>query len=157
MQGHLNVLREMYFPDADFTSPLLRFSRRMFRRGGSYDPETGDIAVALGLWIEYGVDEVIDVVKHELIHAHVITEERSHGPTFLIEAARIGCNLFCPEFAVDRRRTSNKRFVYACPTCRYRVVRRRRAHLSCGTCNPVGYDEAFALVLAERIILHAST
>ena len=153
MQGHLNVLREMYFPDTKHPGPLLRFSPRMTRRGGSFNLDTRNIAIALALYNEYGIDEIIDTIKHELIHWARPDDEQPHGEEFERETERVGCNLLSPQFAEERHYTSNKRYTYACRTCRHRTIRKKRGELSCAKCHPQGYDEEFALVLAEKVIL----
>jgi len=112
------------------------------------------MVLALELYREQGPDAIIDVAKHELIHHYLgETEELPHGPIFLLEAERIGASLHCPQFAADRRRSSNKRYTYACPTCRTSTTTRRRATLSCGHCSPGHYDERFVMVLAQREVV----
>ena len=142
----------MYFPGTQ--APLVRFSRKLLTRGGYWDSETGDIVVALELYKEHGSSAIIDVIKHELIHSHIGTsEDQPHGPIFMTEVERIGASLHCEQFAVNRRRRSNKRYTYACPTCGGRTTTKRRATLSCGQCSISRYDEHFAMVLAQREVV----
>ena len=110
--------------------------------------------VALELYKEHGAEAIIDVVKHELIHSHIGTaEENPHGPIFMAELERIGARLHCKQFARHKRRHSNKRYTYACPTCGARTTTKRRSTLSCSQCNPIGYDKHFAMILAQREVL----
>ena len=142
----------MYFPGTE--APFVRFSRKLLTRGGYWDPETGDIVLALRLYLEHGPDAIIDVEKHELVHSHINEgEEQPHGPVFLAEAERIGVLLHCRQFASDRRRRSNKRYTYACPTCSLKTTTKRRATLSCGHCSQGQYDEQFVMVLTQREVV----
>ncbi len=146
------MLNEMYFPGT--VAPLVRFSRKLLTRGGYWDPETGSVVLALELYREQGPDAIIDVTKHELIHHYLgETEELPHGSMFLAESERVGASLHCSRFAVDRRRSSNKRYTYACPTCRMHTTTKRRATLSCGHCSPGRYDAQFVMVLTQREVV----
>lgn len=154
MQGHLNILRDMYFPNVDKPGPLLRYSRKLFRSGGYWSPIDGNIVMAIRLVKEHGIDEAIDLIKHELIHWAIgETEETPHGDRFLDEAKRIDAPLVCLPFGLHLRRKSRLRYRYACLTCGSHSTRKRRGDLSCSRCGPGGYDEVFALVLTEKVIL----
>ncbi len=150
-QGHLNLLRMMYYPDIEKPAPLVRFSRRLLKAGGYINGDLNRVTIAKGLYNEYGPEEVIEAMGHELIHwALGDIEERPHGPTFRAEAERLGVALVGPEHSLHKRRKSKKVYTYVCPQCGATEKSKRQSVPSCAVCYPEGYNPKHLMALSQR-------
>ncbi len=102
------------------------------------------------LYLQQFPDRLPQLLLHEMIHLLV----PGHGRAFRAQAVRCGVApadlrdfTYCRPFAPKRR--SHWRYVYRCPSCGRRFVKRRAGTWSCGHCAPV-YDPRFKLRLRQR-------
>ncbi len=102
------------------------------------------------LYLQQFPEKLPQLLLHEMIHLVV----PGHGRAFREQARRCGVAdtglrdfTYCRPFAPKRR--SRWRYVYQCPSCGRRTVKRRAGHWSCGHCSP-SYDPRFKLRLIER-------
>lgn len=102
------------------------------------------------LYLQQFPEKLPQLLLHEMIHLVV----PGHGRAFREEARRCGIPeegrrdfTYCRPFAP--RRPSRWRYVYQCPSCGRRFVRRRAGHWSCGHCS-TRYDPRFKLRLVEK-------
>jgi SprT-like protein len=129
----------MYF-SGRLPRPRIEISNRMTTAGAYYP---GQRLIKIGRkYHELFPDEVVDTLKHEMIHLIHL----KHGAAFKAEAARIGASVRAQSHP-DLRRPP--RYVYECPGCGLEYPRQKRIVLgSCGKCSPGGkYDRRFKLVL----------
>jgi predicted SprT family Zn-dependent metalloprotease len=103
------------------------------------------ITISALLTLLNDIDEVRDVILHEV--AHALTTDRGHGRLWKAKARMVGCR---PE----RCRPASvhyppARFVTTCPACGYQTTGYRRTRSSCGKCD-TKFNPAYLLVWTRR-------
>ena len=88
--------------------------------------------------------ELRATLLHEMLHLKL---RRGHDAVFKAEASRLGVPLYAPGPPLRRP----YRYVYACPACGLRVLRRRKGNWSCGRCSGGRYDPRFRLRLVAHL------
>jgi len=92
-------------------------------------------------------EEVIDTLKHEMIH--II--HHNHDRAFKKEAARVGASLRARSHPSLRK---PPKFVYVCPKCGIEYARQKRLVMaSCGKCSRGGFDIRCKLSLKKGAII----
>lgn len=117
----------------------IEYSARM-TSAGSYTPTQKLIRISRK-YHELFPDEVLDTLKHEMIHVL----HPSHNAAFKREAARIGASLRAKTHPMLRRAP---KFIYRCPGCGHNYPRQKRFRMaSCGDCSKGAYNPSFKLLL----------
>ncbi|HEY3316189.1 MAG TPA: SprT-like domain-containing protein [Bacillota bacterium] len=140
-------LNERYFDGR--LKARLELSSRMTATAGKCYYRRGVIRLSQ-LYLQQFPERLAQLLLHEMIHLVA----PGHGAAFKAQAKRCGVPpeglrdfTYCRPFAPKRR--SQWRYVYECPSCGRRFVKRRAGQWSCGRCSP-RYDPRFKLQLKER-------
>ncbi len=140
-------LNERYFNSR--LQARLELSSRMTATAGKCYYRRGVIRLSQ-LYLQQFPERLPQLLLHEMIHLVA----PGHGPAFKAEAGRCGVPAegmhdftYCRPFAPRRR--SGWRYIYECPSCGRRFVKRRAGTWSCGHCAP-RYDPRFRLRLRQR-------
>ena len=121
-------LNQAHF-DSELTRPEIVVSLRK-TYGGYYQPKQHRIVVSWQAHQEHGWAETLNTFRHEV--AHIV--HPNHSPEFWALALRLGAAQRYASAPLKPRAAG--RYVYECPTCRRRLVRRRRLRLSsCAACD----------------------
>lgn len=114
-------------------------SKRAMRRAGllKYEDETPkQIVLSWKLFSNKGWDAMAATIRHELIHAHLITtnQDGTHGEDFKTLAARLKTHVHCEKFVEPE-------WILRCMNCENEFPRYRRSKVvkqpekySCGDC-----------------------
>jgi predicted SprT family Zn-dependent metalloprotease len=130
----------LYF-DGRLSRIRIAYSNRM-TSAGSYTPSRKMILIGRK-YHELFPDEVIDTLKHEMIHVLHL----KHDAKFKQEAARVGASLRARSHPSLHK---PPRWVYFCPSCAREYPRQKRLRMaSCGVCSKRGYDGRFKLKLKK--------
>ncbi|KKI92193.1 hypothetical protein WQ54_10230 [Bacillus sp. SA1-12] len=115
------------------------FNKRLRTTGGRYLLRSHNIDVNPKYYQEYGLDEVIGIIKHELCHYHLHLEGRGykHGDKDFKELLKeVGAPRYCTPLKQEKKR--NSVFLqYKCKNCHQLYNRKRRVdttRLVCGRC-----------------------
>ncbi|WP_336037566.1 SprT-like domain-containing protein [Halobacterium yunchengense] len=114
-------------------------SKRAKRRAGAVkhrdaSPET--VSLTWAYFQEHGWTATADVVRHELVHVHLLEEhdDPTHGERFREWAGRLGTSLHCEPFA-------DPNYLVVCEDCGSELARYRKSALvkrpqdyRCGDC-----------------------
>ncbi|WP_409303968.1 SprT family protein [Peribacillus sp. SCS-155] len=117
-----------------------RFNPRLRTTGGRYLLSSHDIEINKKYLEEYGTEELIGIIKHELCHYHLHLEKRGYkhrDADFRRLLAEVGAPRFCTALPESEKRTSRKVLIYRCSGCGQTFTRRRRINTSryvCGKC-----------------------
>lgn len=116
-----------------------RFNRRLRTTGGRYLLRSHDIEMNPHLYEAFGMEELIGVIKHELVHYHMHIEGRGykHGDDdFKFWLNRVGGSRFCQSIP-EKRRTESYKYAYMCTNCMQSYKRKRQIDTKryvCGKC-----------------------
>lgn len=117
------------------------YSDRM-TSAGSYTPHRKIIRIGRK-YHELFPDEIVDTLKHEMIHILHL----GHDAGFKREAARVGASLRARSHPSLQK---PPRYVYVCKSCGREYPRQKRLRMaSCGVCSRGGYDDRFKLKLKK--------
>ncbi len=141
LQRLFDELNRLYFEGR--LHARVEWSTRMRVVAGSCDWQRGLIRLAWRYHQERP-EQLRATLLHEMLHLHL---RRGHDAVFKAAAARLGVPLHAP--GVPEREPY--RYVYACPACGRRILRRRRGTWSCGACSGGRYDARFQLRLLTRL------
>jgi predicted SprT family Zn-dependent metalloprotease len=126
---------------------------------------TGRITYGLGLieisqfhFRQYGIDDAVRTLEHEMLHLylHTLGKPSGHNTLFKELAGALDIRVF-HDNPYPRNQPPRHRHVYECPACGRMVFRRRlQGHrLACGECcrHLAGgeWDERFALKLISTV------
>jgi predicted SprT family Zn-dependent metalloprotease len=136
-------------------TPTFVINTRKSRTAGTADLTDWTLEISAPYHDHHGWNaELVDTVKHEVIHFYLFERQRPTGHTteFKAIAARIGCSVWAK--AMPRTRPQ---WVYTlqCPHCRVLTRSRRWCRTwACGNCcakyNNGRGDKRFALILVSR-------
>jgi predicted SprT family Zn-dependent metalloprotease len=122
-------LNRKYFQDS-LVPTKITYSRRMLA-AGLYIPQKREIRIGVKYHLIFP-DEIVDTLKHEMIHLVDLT----HGRKFRSIARRIGASIrgkSHPELRLPAK------YIYICPICGRNYPRRKRIRMaSCGICSKGG-------------------
>ncbi|MGM0807214.1 MAG: SprT family protein [Bacillota bacterium] len=116
-----------------------RFNRRLRTTGGRYLLRSHDIEMNPHLYEAFGMEELIGVIKHELVHYHMHIEGRGykHGDDdFKYWLHKVGGSRFCQPIP-EKRRTESYKYAYLCMDCMQSYKRKRQIDTKryvCGKC-----------------------
>ena len=130
--------------DGKLTRPEIVLSTRK-TYGGYYQPARHRIVLSWQAYREHGWEETLNTFRHEV--AHIV--HPNHARPFWLLAERLGCTRRHASAPLVPRKTTLCRYVYECPCCQRRLLRRRRLRkASCGACDEA-YNPQFALRLVK--------
>lgn len=100
---------------------------------------------------EHYSDEVLDTLKHEIIHIKIL----GHNLRFKREALRLGCSCFARSI---RHLDARYKYEYVCEKCghSFRTARPLKRRYSCRKCAPGKFNPAFLLKPTEMCKKHLS-
>ncbi|MDZ5784247.1 SprT family protein [Marinococcus luteus] len=104
------------------------FNQRLRTTGGRYVLSTGNIEVNPKSMNNYGHQEVIDIVKHELCHYHLHLEGKGYkhqDREFQELLKQVGGAMHCSSLEQYRLK-QKKRYQYACESCHISFKRTRQ-------------------------------
>ncbi len=125
-----------------FKRPFLheaRFNQRLRTTGGRYLLGSHDIEINPRQYTEFGYEELVGIIKHELCHYHLHLQRKGYkhkDPDFKRLLQQVGGLKHCQSLPG----TGNKRSVihlYQCSKCGQNYRRKRRFNVSryvCGVC-----------------------
>jgi SprT-like protein len=115
------------------------FNKRLRTTGGRYLLNSHNIELNPHLYAEFGIEELIGVIKHELCHYHLHIERRGykHADTdFKVLLKKVGGSRFCQSIP-GKRRTESYKYHYICKDCMQSYKRKRQIDTKryvCGKC-----------------------
>ncbi|MCA1032976.1 SprT family protein [Bacillus timonensis] len=127
-----------------FSKPFLHkatFNRRLRTTGGRYLLRTHNIEINEKYFIEYGLEEVIGIVKHELCHYHLHLEGKGYqhrDQDFRDLLQKVNAPRFCTPLKTIERKKSSETHLYECKSCCQRYIRKRKIDVNryvCGKCS----------------------
>jgi SprT-like protein len=116
-----------------------RFNKRLRTTGGRYLLRTHDIEMNPHLFAAFGIEELIGVIKHELVHYHLHIEGKGykHGDyDFKYLLNKVGGSRYC-QSVPEKRRTESYKYHYICTDCAQSFKRKRKIDTKryvCGKC-----------------------
>ncbi|MBD3109704.1 SprT family protein [Bacillus sp. AGMB 02131] len=127
-----------------FHKPFLHkafFNRRLRTIGGRYMLVSHNIEINYRYFEQYGMDEIIGIVKHELCHYHLHLEKRGYkhrDRDFKLLLKEVGAPRFCtPLKKAEAKKKRVSEYLYECKSCQTRYIRKRNINLNkyvCGVC-----------------------
>lgn len=117
------------------------------------------IEISLFHFREYGYDDAVQTLEHEMLHLylHTLGKPSGHNALFKELARTLGIRVFHAN-PYPRNRATRDRYLYECPSCRRMVFRKRHAarhEIACGVCcrrlAGGAWDPRFALRLVEKV------
>lgn len=115
------------------------FNKRLRTTGGRYMLSTHNIDINPKYYQEYGLEEMIGIIKHELCHYHLHIEGKGykHGDQdFKLLLKQVGAPRFCTPLQTEPKINRNI-LVYKCTNCSQEYKRKRKVdttRLVCGKC-----------------------
>lgn len=139
----VNQLSEQFFhkPYLD----TARFNSRLRTTGGRYLPDERVIEINPKYLNELGMDEVVGIIKHELVHYHLHIEGKGykHGDvSFKSLLKETGAPRHC-QVLPSIKRQNKKVYVYECSNCHCIYKRKKRMDVlkyRCGKCKGKLHD-----------------
>lgn len=116
-----------------------RFNPRLKTTGGRYLTKSHDIELNPKHYQQFGMDELIGIIKHELCHYHLHLQGKGYhhrDRDFKELMNLVGAPRFCQSVVPVKRPEPPKHF-YRCMNCGQRYARKRRVNTSkyrCGFC-----------------------
>ncbi|WP_042352487.1 SprT family protein [Bacillus massiliigorillae] len=117
------------------------FNKRLRTTGGRYMLGSHNIEINYTYYEQYGLDELVGIIKHELCHYHLHLENRGykHQDTdFKQLLKKVGAPRFCTPLPSKKKKRSSKRIYYfQCTSCCTQYIRKRNINLTkyvCGKC-----------------------
>ncbi|WP_428910567.1 SprT family protein [Niallia sp. Krafla_26] len=117
------------------------FNSRLKTTGGRYLLQSHNIEMNKKYLDEFGMGELIGIIKHELCHYHLHLEGKGYqhrDRDFKQLLQKVGAPRFCSTLPAEKvRRKSSKVLTYICNNCHLVFTRKRRMDTSryvCGRC-----------------------
>lgn len=115
------------------------FNSRLRTTGGRYLLRTSNIEVNYKYFEQYGRQEIVEIIKHELCHYHLHIEGKGykHGDQ---DFKRLMKEVDAPRFCQALKKESDgkkKEHIYVCMQCEQKYVRKRKVNTVkyvCGKC-----------------------
>lgn len=117
------------------------------------------IEVSLFHFRQYGFDDAVRTLEHEMLHLylHTLGKPSGHNRLFQEAARQLGIRVFHAN-PYPKNRATRHRYVYECPACGRMVFRKRaqeRHAIACGVCCRLSaggaWDPRFTLRLVEKV------
>ncbi|WP_270182822.1 SprT family protein [Alkalihalobacillus sp. CinArs1] len=115
------------------------FNPRLRTTGGRYLLRSHNLEFNPKHYEEYGFDELIGIIKHELCHYHLHLQGKGYkhkDRDFKALLNRVGGSRYC-QAVPGQRRTEKIKHIYQCSNCKTSYKRKRRidtARFVCGKC-----------------------
>ncbi|OEG00254.1 SprT family protein [Vulcanibacillus modesticaldus] len=115
------------------------FNPRLRTTGGRYFVKSHNLEFNLKLYDQYGQDELVNIIKHELCHYHLHLQGKGYlhrDKDFKELLERVGGSRFAKP--LDKVTSRPYRYVIKCTNCDLEIYRKRRIDLKkyrCGKCN----------------------
>ncbi len=125
-----------------FGRPFLHrasFNKRLRSTGGRYFMRTHNIEISLRHWEQFGADEVVKIIKHELCHYHLHLLKKGYkhrDSDFKALLKQVGGSRYCSSAAADRK-SEPVRYHLVCTRCSREYYRKRKVDIrkyACGAC-----------------------
>lgn len=126
-----------------FKKPFLHrsyFNRRLRTTGGRYLLQTHDIEINKLYFDQFGEEELIGIIKHELCHYHLHIEGKGYrhrDRDFKELMNKVGAPRFCSVLPGVNNKQRTRILTYVCTNCHTVFKRKRRVNLEryvCGKC-----------------------
>ncbi|MBO9131374.1 SprT family protein [Bacillus sp. 165] len=126
-----------------FHKPFLHkavFNKRLRTTGGRYLLNTHNIELNYSYYKEFGADELIQVIKHELCHYHLHIEGKGYqhrDRDFRKLLQQIDAPRFCKALPNTASTVKQVKCIYQCLGCGIKFPRKRRVNTeryACGRC-----------------------
>lgn len=127
-----------------FGKPFLHkaeFNNRLRTTGGRYLLSSHNIELNQKHYEEFGEQELIDIIKHELCHYHLHIEGKGYkhrDSDFRMLLQKVDAPRFCKPLKSIKRRKIVAQYLYECSKCNQRYKRKRKvdtAKYVCGKCS----------------------
>jgi len=138
LQTLVESISEQWFGKA-FTHKAI-FNPRLRTTGGRYLLSSHNIEVNKKYYEEYGLDELIGIIKHELCHYHLHLEGKGYhhrDKDFKELMNKVKAPRFCSTLTTVQKRRAKKQYLYQCQSCGQLFKRMRRVDTKkyvCGKC-----------------------
>ncbi|WP_108671732.1 SprT family protein [Peribacillus acanthi] len=118
------------------------FNARLKTTGGRYLLQSHNIEINERYYKEYGVNEIVGIIKHELCHYHLHLEGRGYqhkDRDFKELMKQVGAPRFCTPLKSYRKQSKSpqKLYLYECSNCAQKYRRKKRVNIDkyvCGKC-----------------------
>lgn len=119
------------------------FNARLRITGGRYLLKSHNIEINKKYFDEFGIDELIGIIKHELCHYHLHLREmgyRHRDKDFKQLLKKVGAPRYCshlPREQLSQTSKAKKVIIYQCESCSQLFYRRKRVNTQkyvCGKC-----------------------
>lgn len=116
------------------------FNHRLRTTGGRYMLHTHNIEINKKYLDEFGMEELIGIIKHELCHYHLHLEGKGYqhkDQDFKELMNKTGAPRFCSALPRIKNKKQTKIWTYICTDCKLMYRRKRRMNVSrfvCGKC-----------------------
>ncbi|MBE4909661.1 SprT family protein [Bacillus luteolus] len=117
------------------------FNSRLRTTGGRYLLNTHDIELNPKHYEEYGEQELIDIIKHELCHYHLHIEGKGYkhrDSDFKELLEKVKAPRFCTPLKSIKRTKLSVQHIYKCSKCDQEYRRKRKVDTKryvCGKCS----------------------
>lgn len=139
LRAEFERLNQAHFAQRLTQPGIIVSTRKTF--GGYYQPSRHRIVVSWQAYLEHGLLETMNTFRHEV--AHIV--HPNHSKAFWELANRLGC--IQRHASKPLKPCTTFKYVYECPNCNCRLLRRRRLRkASCGACDKK-YNPQYALRL----------
>lgn len=131
-----------------FHKPFLHkafFNKRLRTTGGRYMLGNHNIEINYTYFEQYGMDELVGIIKHELCHYHLHLEKKGYKHQdldFKNLLKEVGAPRFCTPLKQKKKRESKKLYYFQCRSCRTVYIRKRNMNVGkyvCGKCRGILY------------------
>lgn len=125
------------------------FNKRLRTTGGRYLLHTHDIEINYKYYEAFGIEEIYQIVKHELCHYHLHINglPYRHGDAdFLRLLEQVGAKMYCKPLPFEIRR-KGFRYMYLCKDCGQNFLRKKSVNIGRYRCGSCGGE----IILKEKI------
>ncbi|MCE4957631.1 SprT family protein [Macrococcoides caseolyticum] len=115
---------------AYFDKPFIheaRFNHRLRTTGGRYLLNSHDIEINPKQYDTFGIEAIVDIIKHELVHYHLHIEGKGYqhrDKDFKVLSEKVGAPRFCEMIPS----VQGYRYTYTCNHCGQTFLRKRRVN-----------------------------
>lgn len=126
-----------------FDKPFLHqalFNKRLRTIGGRYILSNHNIEINFLHYKEFGLDELVGIIKHELCHYHLHIEGKGYkhrDSDFKKLLVKVNAPRFCAAVTRKKKRISTKQYRFKCSECSLEYIRKRNMDINkyvCGKC-----------------------
>ncbi|MFS0784411.1 SprT family protein [Bacillus sp. 1P06AnD] len=127
----------------DFDKPFMHkayFNKRLRTTGGRYMLHSHHIEINPRYYDQFGENELVGIIKHELCHYHLHIEGKGYkhrDKDFRILLQKVDAPRFCSVLPENNKRKIQTLYYYECSICHTLYVRKRNVDLkryACGKC-----------------------